>query len=160
VDIAKVEQAMRWRKLRWVLAGLAVALVALLSAGEILLHPPPNRVTKTNCDRVLRSMTLAEVEAILGPPGDYRTGRGTTRTFVNTWDANWPPVDDSPARSQGIEWPRYGQVVWISDSAYACIGFNGHALVANIYSLDRQITDAPLDRLLWRAKRQWRHWFP
>jgi hypothetical protein len=63
---------MRRRKLRWVLAGLAVLLLAV---GGFVLWPRPNRVARENFDRIREGMTRAEVEAILGPPGDYQTVR-------------------------------------------------------------------------------------
>jgi hypothetical protein len=66
---------MRRRKLLVALVGLAV----VVAAGAVVLWPqaaPPSRVTRENYDCIQEGMTRAEVEAILGPPGDYRTGLG------------------------------------------------------------------------------------
>ena len=60
---------MRRRKLI-ALAGLAV----LVAAGAFVLWPRPDRITRANYDRIRMGMSRAEVEAILGPPGDYTTG--------------------------------------------------------------------------------------
>jgi hypothetical protein len=62
---------MRRRKLRWVLVGLAVLLLA---AGASVARPRPDRITRENCGRVHEGMSESEVEAILGSAGDYRTG--------------------------------------------------------------------------------------
>jgi hypothetical protein len=60
---------MRNRKLRWAAAGLA--LVALLAAGAFVMWPRPDRITRENYQRIRYGMSRGEVEAILGPPGDY-----------------------------------------------------------------------------------------
>ncbi len=55
---------------------LAVSILVLLAvAAKPILLPAGNaRLTKENFERIKGEMTPAEVEAILGPPGDYRTG--------------------------------------------------------------------------------------
>jgi hypothetical protein len=58
---------MRRRKPLPVPAGRAV----LLAAGAFVLWPRPERITRENFKRIREGMTQAEVEAILGPPGDY-----------------------------------------------------------------------------------------
>jgi hypothetical protein len=65
---------MRRRKLLVALAGLAV----VVAVGVVVLWPPEDRITEANLERIKEGMTQAEVEAILGPPGDYRTGHGET----------------------------------------------------------------------------------
>jgi hypothetical protein len=54
------------------LAGLAV----VVAVGVVVLWPrtEPNRITRENCYQIKEAMSRAEVEAILGPPGDYSTG--------------------------------------------------------------------------------------
>jgi hypothetical protein len=68
---------MRRRKLLVVLAGLAVVAAAAVA---IALWPQPasSLMTRQNFDRIRQGMTQAEVEAILGSPGDYRTSLGQT----------------------------------------------------------------------------------
>jgi hypothetical protein len=57
---------------KYLLAGLAVSLL-LGGALFAFLAPWQCRVTQANCDRIKKEMTQAEVHAILGAPGDYRT---------------------------------------------------------------------------------------
>jgi hypothetical protein len=69
-----------WQKVRWMLAG-----VTLVIAAGVMLRPEPPRVTIKNFQRLteyglhgVSSMNWFEirrdkVEAVLGPPGDYRT---------------------------------------------------------------------------------------
>lgn len=60
---------MRRRKL---LAGLITATV-VAGVATLALWPRPDPVTLANYDRVEEGMSPAEVTALLGPPGDYRT---------------------------------------------------------------------------------------
>jgi hypothetical protein len=53
-----------------VIVGLFVLRLAAL-----LVWPQPDRITQENFDRIRKGMSRAEVEAILGPPGDYRFTR-------------------------------------------------------------------------------------
>src|SRR5947209_19173501 len=66
------ERDVRKWMLRWVLAGLALAM---LIYGTATLWSRPEPVTAENYARVHKGMTRAEVEANLGPPGNYETGR-------------------------------------------------------------------------------------
>jgi hypothetical protein len=65
---------MRKRSLFIALAGLAL----LTAAFALVPQSRPNRITRENFDRIRLRMTLSEVEAIIGPPGDYMTGDTTT----------------------------------------------------------------------------------
>jgi len=63
---------MRRRKLLVALAGLAV----VVAAGVLVQWPAPtSRLTLENLGHLREGMTRAEVEAILGAPGDYSTGQ-------------------------------------------------------------------------------------
>jgi hypothetical protein len=58
----------RW-KLLVVLAGVGV----VLAAGTVVFWPRADRVTRANYDRIQIGMSWADVERILGLPGDYTT---------------------------------------------------------------------------------------
>jgi hypothetical protein len=72
---------------RWKLLA-ALGLAVVVAAGSFLwLRPNPAlRITRENCDRIRAGMTRAEVEAILGPPGDYTTGPTTPKPTSPKWD--------------------------------------------------------------------------
>ena len=136
---------MRRRKLLVVLAGLAV----VVAAGVVMLWPSPPKVTPENIDRATAAETKAEVEAILGPPDDYRTGPTDSmgNSFVVTGSSSAPlPLSSS---------------FWVTDSG--CFGFvfdaSGRKVGSN-YTAHVRVQQSPLENLLWRAKRQCHRWFP
>lgn len=134
---------MRRGRLRWVVDGLLL-LVALLAAGVIVAWPQPGRVTEDNFDRIQEGMSRAEVEALLGPPGDYKTG----------------PVTDPGVLKPCFFGPTLD---WETDTAWVAIAFDrdeaGGVIEKRYVSLTR-LKQSPLDSLLWRARRQWEQWFP
>jgi hypothetical protein len=160
---------MRRRKLLAAVVGLAV----LVAVGVFALWPQAGRVTRENYQRIRIGMTLAEVETILGPPGDYRSGRGETDYGGDDGPAYWQ-VDPEPypkplvwgnthwSTKEGDSWPsrkgRWG--VWVSDSAIISVIVDDAEHVVEMYASNRRMTQSFFDNLLWRAKRQWRRWFP
>jgi hypothetical protein len=138
---------MRRRKLLVVLAGLAVAVtvgaVALRSQSE------PDRITQANFERIRVGMTRADVAAILGPKGDFRTKKESI--FLGE-PLHYPP--------SGPPVVAYDQ--WIGDSHVASIAFS-HAsglVEAKSFMVNVPIEQSEFDTVLWRAKRQWHRWFP
>jgi hypothetical protein len=156
---------MRRRKLLVVLAGLAV----VVAVGTVVLWPRPDRVTRENYDRIRTGMGRAEVEAILGQPGDYRRGlgeTGSTTTDYMIWTPD-PGTDIAPIPL--LNWSKFpGQspessllwANWMSDSFLVGIGIDDSGNVVNKIGEPRRTTQGPLDNLLWRVKRQWHRWFP
>src|SRR4051794_21885574 len=57
---------------------IAVLVVAIVSAVAYALVPSPSRqcwrISEINFESIRFGMTFQEVEAIFGPPGDYRSG--------------------------------------------------------------------------------------
>jgi hypothetical protein len=162
---------MRRRTLLVALAGLAV----VVAAGTVALWPraEPNRITQENCDRIKEGMSRAEVEAILGPPGDYRTGLGESRVgevvYGNYGNVVWVPdaaTDPAPtlwnwSRSP-VQWTGDPvlQAGWLGDSFWISIAIDESGSVVNKLSCPRRTTRGQLDNLFWRLKRQWHRWFP
>jgi hypothetical protein len=140
---------MRRRTLLVVLAGLAV----VVAVGVILLWPRADRVTRENYDRIHEGMSRAEVEAILGPPGDYRNGP------TNTWFATWV-APDAPVAWQGdrgsIFVYRKGGDPFFADTEPDDPDSVSSASFVQV----QRVRQGPLEDLLWRAKRQWHRWFP
>jgi hypothetical protein len=134
---------MRRRKLLVALGGPAVVVVAW----AVVLWPRPNRITWDNYGRACcDGMTRPEVYAILGPPGDYRTG----------------PVEgcESPTYRVGYIEGRPAET-WVADTTGCAFLFDsaGRMQMSQWVSC-RPVSQTPLDNLLWRAKRQWHRWFP
>jgi hypothetical protein len=86
----------------------AAALVALVAVGWFVLWLRPGRITRENFDRIRVGMPRADVEALLGPPGNYLTGPV----------ADSPQVWGDPAR---VSLPG---VSWRSDDGIISIKFN------------------------------------
>ena len=139
---------MRRRTLLVVLAGLAVVIVA----GVVVLWPrpePASRITVESFRRIRAGMTMAEAIAILGPPGDYTT--------LKIDPVPRPPqayLGDGTVESAGSTW-------WTSDTAYVVVDLDkSERIVSGSSCTLRTVDHGALGNLLWRAKRQWRRWFP
>jgi hypothetical protein len=128
---------MRRRKLLAVLAGLAV-----LAVGAFVLWPRPivPGVTPENFDRIQIGMTCAEVEALLGQPEHRSILHGMSRSPAER--VNWSNAD--------AETLCLVQVIFDS---------SGHTLDKS-FSEWHVGDSGRLGYLGWRAKRQWRKWFP
>jgi hypothetical protein len=141
--------AMRRRKLIG-----AVGLAVLIAVGAFVAWPRPQRITREKFDRIQDGMSRAEVEAILGPPGDYTTGPLEMRDRLGSvvrFDALGGAI---PATGGGVF------ARWAEDSAYAYVIFDAAGrVIARDFGPVRRAEQGPLDSLLWRAKRLWRRWF-
>jgi hypothetical protein len=154
---------MRRRKL--IVAAVTVPAV-LVAAGVVLLWPPEDRITRENCDRIHEGMTRSEVEAILGSPGDYRTGRGEEEMQEEGWSpdnegsiqrlAGWQEVIWAGGQNGGLG--RWG--AWFGDSVEISVVVDVTDQVRKVDRIARRLTQGPLDNLLWRVKRRWRKSFP
>jgi hypothetical protein len=147
----------RRRKLLVVLAGLAVVICA---AVVLALRPQPDRVTRENFDRITECLNRAEVEAILGPPGDYRT----VPTDPDRLNPNVVIVSKFP-------WSEKDWACWQGDAGEGWVFFGKETGTVRVGVFSQsswedkdvlivKVKQGPLDNLLWRAKRQWRRWFP
>ncbi len=168
------------RKHRWKLLGAvaALAVVALVVAGVLLLRDPPApRLTWGHVDMLHYGMTGAEVEALLGPPGDYRTGATVPS---NVFTVRWIDQYEGGPRPSPQIWIDWNHYVWESDDVTVRIQFDDEpqgqgviypkkarwpdlaankVSVATCEGMQRQ-EQSSLDNFLWRLKRQWRRWFP
>jgi hypothetical protein len=161
------------RRHKWKLLVTLAGLVVLTGAAALVLWPRPDRITLENFLRVRKGMGRAEVEAILGSPGDYTTGpivpwttSGNLIIASGPW-TSWGEAEDNPVTTaRGVaelrhpdgtltcNWEGDTRAIWVT------FGRSGDAVYGDTCpsALDR--ARGPLDRLLWRAKRQWRRWFP
>jgi hypothetical protein len=83
-------------------------------------------------------MNPAEVEAILGSPGEYSTG-----LLEYSYFCMGEPPD-----------------VWESDQGVILVFYGAPPLALDVRIVPKRKEVGPLGRLLWRAKRLWHRWFP
>jgi hypothetical protein len=151
---------MRRRKLLVVLAGLAV----VVAVGVVVLWPRQDRVTRANYDRIAEGMRLAEVEVILGPAGDYRTGLGESAFeggcyWIDDVEGSWPAWSVLPSGSETGEMRKCA--MWVNDTGIIGTTFDcSDAVLARSFYTRRKVEQSTLDHLLWHFKRQWHRWFP
>jgi hypothetical protein len=124
------------------LAGLTV----VLAVGAVTLWPPSaSRITRENFNRIVSGMSRAEVEAILGPPGDYRTG----------------PTSLGAGSATTFRSPEGLVLWWEIDTGALSVTLDRSDRVVQTGSMaSLPPDDDALRNFLWRAKRQWRRWFP
>ena len=135
---------MRRRKLLVALAGLAV----VVAARAVALWPePPPRIAQENFDRIRIGIMRADVAAILGPDGDFKTrdckrrdlcamisGEAVATVEMQTWDTDTGRID--------VYYSRRGTVAWA------------------MYSVNRLPEAGPVENFLSRARYLWRRWLP
>jgi hypothetical protein len=128
---------------------VALAALAVVAAGVVLLWPRPERITRENYDRIRVGMNWAKVYALLGPPGEYLTGDAELSDLSD-------PLVLAPLRPEAISLEE-----WFGDRAVIDVYFDG---AGNVVSADclllEPVDHGPLGNLLWRAERQWHRWFP
>jgi hypothetical protein len=123
-------------------------VAALLVAGGgsavvLWLSPRPQRVTADNAQRIHQGMARAEVEAILGESGDYRT-RPTHRYI---YGVSFGPRSLAP-------WD-----LWEGDDIDIEVQFDDLGHVAQARSWPVVPTEMGVAALLrWRAERTWHRW--
>jgi hypothetical protein len=109
-------------------------------------------------------MSRAEVEAILGPPGDYRSG-----PVLIDWPgkrSGGPGMDeeevtDLRTRLMSTFGARRYLLSWRTDRYVCDVTFNPASKVISKDSWEAtRVEQGPLDNLRWRVKRQLRRWFP
>jgi hypothetical protein len=142
---------MRRRKLLVALAGLAAGV-----AVAVVLWPPidpASRITQENFERLKPRMTMAEVTAVLGLPGDYKTPDSPIEFHtgeVPTFGSMMTPVD-GPKRVE----------IWHSDMACIRIDVDSSDTVRwGIFDPQHVPNDSILNKAIGWAKRQWHRWFP
>jgi hypothetical protein len=133
---------MRFWRLLLPLAGLA-----LVAAGTFVLWPRTDRITRKNFDRIEKGMSRVQVESILGPPGDYRTGPGAI-----DWIPEFGPVTGNTIWGEGR--------CWWADTLLIVVAFDESGSAYRYWCFDeKRSQQSPLENFLWRAKRLWRRWF-
>jgi hypothetical protein len=123
---------------RWlpVVAVVSLALLLGVAARVVFLLPTNPNITHENFQRIKAGMKREEVEAILGPPGDYRTGP-TAQLSKAAWTSG--PLPPLRWRSDELEIS-----VWTHPS--------GAVLFLDFMPMSRRQTGM-MDWLAWRLAR-------
>jgi hypothetical protein len=131
-----------------------VGLSGLFAA--FVLWPRPDRITAENIRRIHKGMARADVEAILGLPGDYRTGPTNPDTSL----VGKPPfMDISGDHKDTRDTAELDE--WKGDTALILLEFDGSDhLAQGLIEPAIRVEQGPLENLLWRAKRKWQGWAP
>jgi hypothetical protein len=137
---------------RWKLFVTVLGLATVFPVAAIVVWPWPERIAERNFTRIAEGMRRAEVEAILGPPGDYTTGPtvGPMRGGLDllTRDESYYPMYDATLE-------------WKGNTAIIRVGFDSAGVATyKEYATNSRVDQGLFDNLLWRAKRQWHRWFP
>jgi hypothetical protein len=120
---------------------LAVVVAAVSVA---LRSAPPSRITRENCARIHEGMTQADVEVILGPPGDYRA-RTTEPTSMSL-----------------VEWQAGSMsALWTGNEDWSLVTLDHDGIVTadGFFAPSSPEGVTALDNLLWRLEHQWYWWF-
>jgi hypothetical protein len=155
---------MQRRTLLVALAGLAL----VVAAAVVLVLPRPSQVKWENINRIQKGMTRAEVEAILGPPGDYRTRFGQTADGSGEEDGWIPDPDEySPAIATWHDgagenpFGKFaGEATWVGDTVVVLVVIDDTGRVLETDTVERRRLGGTILSLFWRAKRLWHRWFP
>jgi hypothetical protein len=165
---------MRGRRLRWALALIGLVVITVVA---FVLWPQEDRITQENFDRIRRDMSRAEVEAMVGPAGDYSTGpllmipKYSNRNLhsAHPLQADYGYYQQSIYRSPfldnyGSRRNSYGQgsvVEWRTDKLVAFVYFLPSGQVRHVTYLEVvRISQPRSENFLWRIKRLWHRWFP
>jgi hypothetical protein len=130
-----------------------------LAGGAFVRAPRSDRITRENWERINADMSRAELEAILGPPGDYTTG--PTELVGNVGHVEGTGYSGP---SRGIVTTALAEAdlerwIWYGDAGEICVDrWSGGCM--KTFHPERRVDQGPLDNLLWRIQRQWRKWFP
>jgi hypothetical protein len=153
------------------LSVLAVGLAVVVVVGAFALWPGQSKITRESFDRIQKGMSRAEVEAILGgPPGDYRTV-----CTVWTVDDDTEPFTVCSIDSQALNAAVWGYErdqgepvssgepvtgTWYGNNGSVQIHFSPDVVEDKHFLPTVEREQTPVGNLFWRAKRQWRKWFP
>jgi hypothetical protein len=153
-----------WRK-RLTRLAIALAIAGLLSAAALVFWPVPadkhqqTGVTEENFLHICRSMhrgsttggwyegMRSQAEAVLGPPGDYRT-----RPVI--FDPPSCPGRYPPGTPRTV-------LVWQTDMVEIHVIVDPRGTVLGMGSSTQVISQpGEWDRFHWDLKRRWHRWFP
>jgi hypothetical protein len=137
----------------------------MVAVVAFVLCPRADRLTRENYDCIREGMSRAEVEAILGLPGDRSSGPLQPigpRPHWHVLDTGiLPDSEGRIAEAFRAEGQTVEEDEWRNDHLIVRVYFFPNSIVWGMNHQEVALADRPaLDNLLWRAKRLWRKWFP
>jgi hypothetical protein len=146
---------MKRRKLLAVLIGL-LGLVLVVATGAFTVWHRSNAITRETSDRLRAGMGWVEVEAILGPPGDYTSGPTENDDSLSDWGRQ----HTLRSERDNVE-PNAYQLKWEFDTMDVWVRVSKDGTITAISPLaTKKVEQGPLDNLGWRIGRRWEKWFP
>jgi hypothetical protein len=157
---------------RWKLLAALAGLVVVFAAGAIAAWPAPkSRISIEQFDQIHEGMTLQEVEALLGPQGDFRTGPTVNAEKFSIWGLGRCPPGMGPTALSGGYW----RFKWETDRAEVEVLVKppddlepwdlapgekpvGRTISAHFCAM--KLEHGALYNAVWRIKRLWHHCFP
>jgi hypothetical protein len=142
----------------------AVGLAVVVAVGTFVCWPRVNRCTQVNFVVGIRpGMTLAEVEAVIGPPGDYRTIR-TVNPFLSSRTVSSPAMRAKLTYARELVFvskdESHEYLVWLGDEGDGFVWLCAGVVDSKGFTTREKVAQTRLDDLLWRAERLWYRCFP
>jgi hypothetical protein len=157
---------------RWKLLATLAGLVVVFAAGAIAWPAPKSTISIEQFDQIQEGMTLQEVEALLGPRGDFRTGPTVAIEEISSiWGLGGCPPGMGPTALSGGYW----RFKWEADWAEVVVlvkppddlepwalapGEKPVGRTISAHFCDMTLEHGALYNAVWRIKRLWHRWFP
>jgi hypothetical protein len=134
---------------------VAAIVVAALAIGVSLLQHGPDSLTQARATfgRIKPGMTLAEVTAILGPPGNYTNTEIEPKAYPAEPTDLFGDVMNTTFHPESIE-------LWLWDTHGVWVSMDSGKVTGGTFVPMRPKKDGFMERLVQWSKRQWHRWFP
>jgi hypothetical protein len=143
---------LRRRKTR--IAATAVVLAGAVAAGAVLFVPGPSRITSGNFDLIHDGMTLRELEALLGPAGDYATGP-TMPQFEFEESVLSQKVVSKNFGPENKDLATLQRLVWEADDGYIEVWLDSGIVSRCTFMHTYREETSTLEFLRWQLERLW-----
>jgi hypothetical protein len=155
---------------RWKLLGMVAVTLAAVAVGAFVFWPRSDRITEENYERIFReNMSRAEVESLLGPPGDYCTGPGEyfqpfkivsaveeeSGFWLSDETADRISFFDQARGKNSATW-----AFWVGDTGEITIWASSDGSIEREFTKRRKLPQGPIDQLRWQMERLWHRWKP
>jgi hypothetical protein len=155
ITVFPPERLAGWLRRRTTRIAAAVVLAGAVAAGAVLFASGPSRITLANFDLIHDGMTLRELEALLGPAGDYATGptipqfefEESVLSFVREVSKNFGPENRDLATLQKLEWE--------GDDGFIEVWLDSGIVSRCTFTPTCRAETSTLEFLRWQLERLW-----